>query len=132
MCSCECGQVVFELPEPPMTINRCHCSLCKLLSKSESMTFSKVYGRNYVCKINQCKYLILNNISCKIDLSKIGLFKSSTLAQRGYCKQCVTPIFLRYNDGSLWINIHTFEHNIIDDELRTEFGSVPIHDVFIN
>ncbi len=132
MCSCECGQVQFTLPEHPITINRCHCSLCKTLSKSNSMIFSKVYGRNYVCKINTQKYLILNNISCKIDLSKIGLLKSSTFAQRGYCKQCIEPIFLRYNDGSLWINVNTFDHYILDNELRTNFISVPIHDVFVD
>lgn len=74
MYRCKCEQVEFTLPNILVTMNRCHCSICKTLSGADTMCFCKIYENIPIRRINQQKYLILSNIS------KIGLLKSSDIS----------------------------------------------------
>lgn len=135
-CKCKCGKVEFNLPHPPNVINRCFCSTCSSLSGDNSMTFCKIQNQSRVHIIGESKYLILsNNKDYKIDLSNISILRSSSFAHRGFCKDCLTPIYMRYDNlFSLWVNINIFDfpHSFTSDLTYFHTGSliIKVDDVF--
>lgn len=118
-------------------------------SNSDYMIFCKIQGPVSVQSITEVnklshssirkKFLILSNSeNSRIELSKIGILRSSSIAHRGYCKQCLTPIYMRYNSAStIWINAQTFsfDYEFTSDNdgsisLRTDSSLTFINDVF--
>jgi len=78
---CQCGAVRYALYAEPTNPHVCHCRMCQ-----------KAFG-NY--------FAPLAGVSLG-DLAWVkgtpGVFKSSEAVERGFCRDCGTPLFFRYVD----------------------------------
>ena len=84
---CLCGAVRYRLTEPPAKGAYCHCRLCQ-----------KSYGGLYMAALQ------FDLASFSYTKGRPKLFRSSNLAQRGFCADCGSPlIFLFDNDIEIWV-----------------------------
>jgi len=78
--SCMCGQVVFESDGPWSAPIACHCTECrKLTGHFFAATFVRTDTLHFV------------------QSSGLKWFKSSEIAQRGFCDNCGSTLFYRRN-----------------------------------
>lgn len=71
---CLCGAVRFTANPEHSNVTTCHCSMCRNWSAGP--------------------FFALDCSSLKIENeSKLGIFRSSEWAERGFCKKCGTPLF---------------------------------------
>jgi hypothetical protein len=76
---CQCGAVRYALYSMPREPSICHCRMCQ-----------KAFG-NY--------FAALAGVPLKFfawTRGEPGVFKSSELVERGFCRDCGTPLFFRY------------------------------------
>lgn len=78
---CQCGALRYALASRPTKASICHCRMCQ-----------KAFG-NY--------FAALTGVP-KVDLiwtkGRPGLFKSSEAVERGFCRDCGTPLTFGYVD----------------------------------
>ena len=72
---CQCGAVRFELLEKPTGAHLCHCRMCQ-----------KQFGSFYAALTGVPKEKF------KLTRGVIANFRSSADVQRGFCKDCGTPL----------------------------------------
>jgi hypothetical protein len=76
---CQCGAVRYALYAEPERGNICHCRMCQ-----------KAFG-NFFAALTGVK---------KADFAwtrgEPGVFRSSEAVERGFCRDCGTPLFFRY------------------------------------
>jgi hypothetical protein len=75
---CQCGAVRYRLIAEPTGVNICHCRMCQKASGGPIMAFGGV-------RLDQ---LIWTRGAPKI-------FASSSIAERGFCAECGTPLTYR-------------------------------------
>ncbi len=75
---CQCGAVRYQLKAEPTGVNVCHCRMCQKASGGPFMTFGGVRMAEFV-----------------VTRGSISTFKSSDIAERGFCAQCGTPLTYR-------------------------------------
>jgi hypothetical protein len=75
---CQCGAVRYALYSVP-TASICHCRMCQ-----------KAFG-NYFAPLAGVPLADL-----RWTKGEPGVFKSSELVERGFCRDCGTPLFFRY------------------------------------
>ncbi len=75
---CQCGAVRYRLMAEPTGVNVCHCRMCQKASGGPFMTFGGVR---------------LNRLVWTRGAPKI--FASSSIAERGFCPECGTPLTYR-------------------------------------
>lgn len=85
---CQCGAVRYELTEPPLRACICHCRMCQKASGQPFMAFATVRQEH----LNWTR-------------GAPGVFKSSNVAQRGFCKDCGTPLTFKFEGEE--INVTT-------------------------
>jgi hypothetical protein len=71
--SCLCGQVSFELSEPPFRMNICHCSMCRKVTGSACGVFAHTESSNF---------------SWVSGESNISNYVSSPVRLRSFCATC--------------------------------------------
>ena len=76
--ACKCGQVQYELGEEPTGASACHCLACR-------RDFREPYG----------SWATVSDASI-IWIASPDLVKRSTIAERGYCSACRTPVTMQY------------------------------------
>jgi hypothetical protein len=76
---CQCGAVRYALYSEPREPSICHCRMCQ-----------KAFG-NYFAPLAGVPMADL--VWTK---GKPGRFRSSDLVERGFCRDCGTPLFFRY------------------------------------
>lgn len=76
---CQCGAVRYALLSEPTHASICHCRMCQ-----------KAFG-NYFAPLAgvPLKDLVWTK-------AKPGIFKSSEAVERGFCRDCGTPLSFRY------------------------------------
>ncbi len=78
---CQCGAVRYSLYAEPTNPHVCHCRMCQ-----------KAFGGYFAA---------LAGVPLE-DFAWIkgtpGIFRSSELVERGFCRDCGTPLFFRYVD----------------------------------
>jgi hypothetical protein len=78
---CQCGAVRYALYSEPTNPHVCHCRMCQ---KAFGSYFAPLAGVPLV------------------DFAWIkgtpGIFRSSEVVERGFCRDCGTPLFFRYVD----------------------------------
>jgi hypothetical protein len=72
---CQCGAVRYRLDAEPFDANVCHCRMCQKASGGPFMAFASV-GRD----------------AFHITRGEIASFRSSEIAERGFCRDCGTPL----------------------------------------
>jgi len=78
---CQCGAVRYRLEAEPTGTNICHCRMCQRASGGPFMAFGGV-------RLSQ---LVWTRGAPKI-------FESSSIAERGFCAECGTPLTYRMNE----------------------------------
>jgi hypothetical protein len=79
---CLCGAVRFSALPEKMTMDVCHCSMCRRWSGGAWMT------------------VFCTDVAFE-DESAIGVFNSSDWAERGYCTKCGSTLFWRTKDRKM-------------------------------
>ena len=90
---CQCGAVRYRLKAQPTGSHFCHCRMCQ---RAVGGPFAALAGAN------------------RDDMEwqgKPSFFQSSSLAQRGFCAACGTPLSFDYNDGNrICVTLGSLDH----------------------
>lgn len=76
---CQCGAVRYALYAAPVRGNICHCRMCQRASGNYFAAFTGVKREDFAW-----------------TKGEPAVFKSSAIAERGFCRDCGTPLFFRY------------------------------------
>jgi hypothetical protein len=76
---CQCGAVRYALHEEPTGAHICHCRMCQ---KAFGSFFAPLAG--------------VPMTAFEITRGEISIFKSSDQTERGFCKDCGTPLTFHY------------------------------------
>jgi hypothetical protein len=79
---CRCRATTFACVERPSSINYCHCSLCR-----------RAVGGPFAVLAWFTSEAIRGN------LFSSATWRSSAIATRGFCRECGTPLYLRYDQS---------------------------------
>jgi hypothetical protein len=79
---CQCGAVRYALLQQPDNPHICHCRMCQ---KAFGSFFAPLTG------VPLDKF--------EITRGTMAIFKSSDLVERGFCRDCGTPLSFRFIDG---------------------------------
>ena len=78
---CQCGAVRYALYAEPLNPFLCHCRMCQKAVGNYFASFAGVPPSDFAWV-----------------KGAPGIFKSSKLAERGFCRDCGTPLSFRYVD----------------------------------
>lgn len=78
---CQCGAVRYALSAEPTHGSICHCRMCQKASGNVFAAFTGVTVQDLTWTRGQA-----------------AIFKSSELVERGFCRECGTPLSFRYLD----------------------------------
>ena len=93
---CLCGAVRYEADEPPRHVEYCHCRMCQ---KHTGSAFGV--------------YAAIRADSLRITCGAPKFYKSSDIAERGFCADCGSTLMDRYfdpDDPYVWVAVGTFDH----------------------
>jgi hypothetical protein len=76
---CQCGAVRYALAEMPTEASICHCRMCQ---KAFGSYFAPLAG--------------VPIAAFALTRGELAVFKSSDQAERGFCRDCGTPLTFRY------------------------------------
>jgi hypothetical protein len=79
---CQCGAIRFALNAAPVKISICHCRMCQKASGAPFASFADIEKSEFSWTRGQP-----------------AAFRSSTIAERDYCRDCGTPLSFRRIDG---------------------------------
>jgi hypothetical protein len=79
---CQCGAVRYALLQQPDNPHICHCRMCQ---KAFGSFFAPLTG------VPLEKF--------EITRGELSIFKSSDLVERGFCRNCGTPLSFRFADS---------------------------------
>jgi hypothetical protein len=79
---CQCGAIRFALSAAPVKISICHCRMCQKASGAPFASFADIEKSEFSWTRGQP-----------------AAFRSSTIAERDYCRDCGTPLSFRRIDG---------------------------------
>jgi hypothetical protein len=84
---CQCGSVRYAMHMTPQKSHYCHCRMCQ---RATGNLFAALAGAH--------------KDKLEWTRGKPAFFASSTLAQRGFCPSCGTPLTFAYNEAK-WIYV---------------------------
>ena len=79
---CQCGAVRYAVHAPLFRPSICHCRMCQ-----------KAFGAFYAPLVSA------RLDAFELTRGTLGIFKSSDLVERGFCRDCGTPLSFRHIDG---------------------------------
>ena len=79
---CQCGAIRFALSASPKKVSICHCRMCQKASGAPFASFADVEKADFTW-----------------TRGKPAAFRSSSIAERNFCKDCGTPLSFRLIDG---------------------------------
>jgi hypothetical protein len=84
---CQCGAVRYALHEEPDNPHICHCRMCQKAFGSFFAPFTGVPLEKF-----------------ELTRGELSIFKSSDPTERGFCRNCGTPLTI-YDVDSPWIEV---------------------------
>ncbi len=78
---CQCGAVRYRLDAVPSGTHVCHCRMCQ-----------KAGGAPFIASVLTSSFVVTRGT--------LSIFKSSEIAERGFCATCGTPITYRSLPGN--------------------------------
>ena len=84
---CQCGAVRYRFTQKPKGAHICHCRMCQ-----------KAFGAFYAPLVGG------PTNAFEVTRGQLAIFKSSDQADRGFCRDCGTPLTFAYVDGN-WISV---------------------------
>ena len=79
---CQCGAVRYAISGPLRNPHICHCRMCQ-----------KAFGNYFAALVGTLR------ADFKWTKGEPGFFKSSGNVQRGFCRDCGTPLSFSYDDS---------------------------------
>ena len=79
---CQCGAVRFALSAPPSKVSICHCRMCQKASGAPFASLAEIERADFAWTRGQPT-----------------TFRSSSIAERDFCKDCGTPLSFHRIDG---------------------------------
>ena len=79
---CQCGAVRFALSAVPMKVSICHCRMCQKASGAPFASFADIDRADFTW-----------------TKGMPAAFRSSSIAERDFCRDCGTPLSYRLIDG---------------------------------
>ena len=79
---CQCGAVRFAVSATPNRVSICHCRMCQKASGAPFASFADINRTDFAWSKGQPAF-----------------FRSSSIADRGYCAACGTPLSFGRIDG---------------------------------
>src|ERR1700681_463735 len=79
---CQCGAIRFALSAAPVKVSICHCRMCQKASGAPFASFADIERGDFTW-----------------TRGKPAAFRSSSLAERDFCRDCGTPLSFRRIDG---------------------------------
>ena len=90
---CQCGAVRYALHEQPTNPHICHCRMCQ-----------KAFGSFFA------PLTCLPVASFELTRGELAIFMSSDIGERGFCRNCGTPLTIHDVDGpTIWVSIGSLE-----------------------
>jgi hypothetical protein len=89
---CQCGAVRFRISGPVLDASICHCRMCQKATGG-------LFGA----------YVAVDNHYLEWTRGKPGYFQSSTVAKRGFCPACGTPMTFEWTPERTAIAIGCFD-----------------------
>ena len=103
---CQCGAIRFAVSALPVKVSICHCRMCQKASGAPFASFADFDHENFTW-----------------TRGKPAAFRSSSIAERDFCRDCGTPLTFRRVDGPR-IEIMTGAFDRPDRVIPTQqFGS---------
>ncbi|MGO4387086.1 GFA family protein [Microvirga sp. 2YAF29] len=91
---CQCGAVRYELKSEPTRASICHCRMCQKAFGNYFAAFTGLPQKDLVWTKGQP-----------------GSFRSSEAAERGFCRDCGTPLTYSYlEDDRISVSIGSLDH----------------------
>lgn len=84
---CQCGSVRYQFTEKPSGAHICHCRMCQ-----------KAFGNFYAPLVGG------SQSAFRVTRGEITTFRSSGITDRGFCRQCGTPLSIT-DIGREWIAV---------------------------
>ena len=79
---CQCGAIRYALTAAPVKVSICHCRMCQKASGAPFASFADIQKSDFAWTRGQP-----------------AAFRSSTIAERDYCRDCGTPLSFRRIGG---------------------------------
>ena len=79
---CQCGKVRYELSVAPSGAHFCHCRMCQ---RASGNVFAGLTG--------------VHKDQIRWTRGEPAFYRSSTVARRGFCRDCGTPLYFGYDKG---------------------------------
>ncbi len=76
---CQCGAVRYEITAAPVEVSYCHCRMCQRATGGPFAVFAGVLRSEFSWTKGEPSY-----------------FESSSVAKRGFCAKCGTPLTFEY------------------------------------
>lgn len=91
---CQCGAIRYRFTRRPAGAHVCHCRMCQ-----------KAFGGFYAPLVGaRSEYF-------EVTRGAIATFSSSDLVERGFCRDCGTPLTFAYKSGSgISVSIGSLDH----------------------
>ena len=80
---CQCGAVRYALLEIPDIPCICHCRMCQKQTGNYFAAFADIKEKYF-----------------EITRGKVAYFRSSDFGDRGFCRDCGTPLVYQYTSGA--------------------------------
>ena len=79
---CQCGAIRFALSAAPVKVSVCHCRMCQKASGAPFASFAEIEKSDFTWTRGQPT-----------------AFRSSSIAERNFCRDCGTPLSFHRIDG---------------------------------
>ena len=79
---CQCGAVRYAIEGPLNNPHICHCRMCQ-----------KAFGNYFAALVGALKE------NFRWTRGEPGMFRSSGIVERGFCRDCGTPLSFAYDDS---------------------------------
>ena len=79
---CQCGAIRFALSASPTKVSICHCRMCQKASGAPFASLAEIEKSDFAW-----------------TRGEPAAFRSSTIAERDFCRDCGTPLSFRRIDG---------------------------------
>lgn len=112
---CQCGAVRYKIDGPIIDASVCHCRMCQKATGG-------VFGA----------YVAVSNDYLAWTRGKPTLFASSSVAQRGFCPSCGTPLTYQWSPERTALTIGSFDepdYLTFDVALATENMHPALHGI---
>ena len=80
---CQCGAVRYALLAMPDTPCICHCRMCQKQTGNYFGAFADIEEKQF-----------------EITRGEVAYFRSSAIGDRGFCRDCGTPLIYQYTSGT--------------------------------